>query len=379
MNSTSQNKSFFWAVVVIWGGLILWNLFTPHEAFSEAENRYLKVFPKFTVSTLLNGEFMEDVDTYLNDHFAGRPIWVSGQSMIEYVTGKREISKIFVGKTALQGHMDAADNKLTLKNIEGINAFQEKYKLPTYAMLIPSSTDIQSYKLPKFAGGWDEKSYIDGVYQQLNEKVTTVNIYDVLKENSDEYIYYNTDHHWTSSGAYLAYHELAAKMGLPVHSRVDFNITEISRNFFGTYHSKTGFPFATADIIEVYQHGEVRGFSVFDGKETTEKGSIYFNEFLPRKDKYSYFLGQVQPYVTIKTASTSGKKLIIFKDSYAHCLVPMLLDDFSEIRLVDLRFINPMTMDKLLEIENYNEVLFLYSTDVFSHQLGTGLLKNAAE
>ena len=77
---------------------------------------------------------------------------------------------------------------------------------------------------------------------------------------------------------------------------------------------------------------------------------------------------------TIKTQAATGKKLLIFKDSYAHCLVPMLLGDYSEIRLVDLRYMNTLEFADALEIAAYDAALFLYSTDVFAHQLGAGKL-----
>lgn len=385
-----RNKSFFWSFIILWVGLILWNAFTPAREFSESENRFLKAFPKFTVKTLLDGKFMEDVNVYLNDQFAGRPYWVSMQSMIEYGTGKREINGVYIGKTpslgrdvknqftvpggitALLGDVAPPDMELTARNITGINAFQERYDIPTYVMIIPSSTEIQNQNLPKFAAGWDEKAYIEEVYAGLGASVKSVDVYGVLYGRKDEYIYYRTDHHWTSYGASLAYNELSQSMRLT--SGKDFEKYKFKRDFYGTFHSKTGIPFAEADKMEVYRRGSVKSFEIYDGKETTVRDSIYFEEFLDKKDKYSYFLGQVQPIVTIKTESNSDRKLLIFKDSYAHSLAPMLLEDFSEIRLVDLRFVNPMTIGEQLEAENYDEALFLYSTDVFSHQLGAGIL-----
>lgn len=378
-----KNKSFFWAFIVLWGGLILWNLFTPAQEFSESENRYLKVFPKFSTRTLLNGKFMEDVNVYLNDQFAGRPYWVSAQSLIEYGTGKREINGVYIGGDGmLLGDIAAPDMDVTAKNIAGINAFAEKYGIPTYAALIPSSTEIAKENLPKFAAGWDEKGYIDNVYSALAPEVKTVDVYsalDMYREfNLNISNYYRTDHHWTTFGARAAYFSaIAPSMGLPERSQP---VTTLDVDFIGTYHSKTGFPLARADKIEVVsaEDSQVISVEVFDGAETTVRDSYFVDEFLDKKDKYSYFGGQVQPRLTVKTTAETGRKLIIFKDSYAHCLVPMLFGDFSEIRLVDLRFVNPMTIDEQLQIENYDEALFIYSTDVFSHQNGAGLLASVA-
>jgi len=374
MDDKTKNKIFFWVFVVVWGSLAVWNVFTPVKEFSESENRVLQSFPEFSVDTLLDGKYIDDVNTFLNDQFAGREYWVSGQTLMEYGLGKREVNGVYLGNKALFSDMPPADMDRTEANINGINAFAARYGLPTYVMIIPGSTSVQREKLPVFAQGWDEESYIAQANVLFCNEVTPVPIYGVLRDHRQEYIYYRTDHHWTSYGAYLAYKQLAPVMGLPERQQEDFAISTVSTEFYGTHHSKTGFSLVDPDNIEVYSVGRVTDYKVFGGTEETRYPSIYFEDYLNKKDKYSYFLGQIQPYVTVYTASDSCKKLIIFKDSYAHCLIPMLLDDYSEIRLVDLRFINKLEFDQLLHISDYDEALFLYSTDVFSHQIGPGKL-----
>lgn len=369
----SKNKVFFIVLVAIWGAIILWNILSPHEAFSEAENRDLAKFPSFTVERLLDGDFMDDMDTYLNDHFAGRPYWVSGQSLMEYGLGKREVNSVFIGKNALLGDTGEPDAAVAAANIDGINAFAARYGVPVYTLLVPGSTAVQPEKMPVFAAGWDEKGFIDGCNTAFDKGVTPVAVWDILASHSDEYIYYRTDHHWTTYGASLAYGQLAEQMGLPNRSG-EFEKKTLSGDFRGTYHSKTGFPLVAADGMEQYTAGVVTGYTVFDGMQETEYDSIFFPEFLDKKDKYSYFLGQVQPQVTVHTAAGTGKKLIVFKDSYAHCMLPMLLADYDEIRLVDLRYLNGKDIGGMVEAKNYDEALFLYSADVFAHQNVAGKL-----
>lgn len=367
-----KNKLFFVLFVVVWGALCIWNYISPTQTFSEAENRNLAQFPEYNTQDLLDGDFMNGVDTWLNDQFAGRGYWVSAQSLLEYGIGKREINNIYIGDGALLSDLDEPTGNNTTNNIEGINAFAELYDMPTYVMLVPSSTTIQSDKLPTFAEGWDEVAYIQDANAQFNSNVTVVDVTGTLAEHNSEYIFYRTDHHWTTYGAYLAYTELREAMGLPALTIEDFNVQTVSDNFLGTYHSKTGYPLVQADSIDLYARGQATGFTVNTGLETLQYDDIYFNEFLVKKDQYSYFLGQVQPYVTIYTTSTTGKKLIVFKDSYAHCLTPMMLEDYSEIQLVDMRYLNDTNFEAYLHISEYDEALFVYSTDVFSHQMGAG-------
>ncbi|MBQ7800164.1 MAG: hypothetical protein IJ370_06700, partial [Oscillospiraceae bacterium] len=125
-----------------------------------------------------------------------------------------------------------------------------------------------------------------------------------------------------------------------------------------------------ADTIDIYSlaSSDLKANEVIvnDGKEEKSYDSIYFREWLNQKDKYSVFLGQVQPEVTIKTNVQNDKKLLIFKDSYAHSLVPFLALHYSEIKLIDLRYTN-QNYRNLANISDYSDVLLLYNIDSVVH------------
>lgn len=374
----TMNKIFFWAFVPIWCALIIWNLISPAQEFSEAENRYLKAFPVFTSTRMIEGDFTSDINAYLNDHFAGRPAWVTVYSLSEYAAGKREINSVFLGSNAMQGDIPPPDGAVAQKNAAGISAFAQETGLPVYVMLVPSSTSIQPNKLPPLASGWDEPAWIADIYAGFPDSVTPVDAGGALRDHGGEYIYYRTDHHWTTYGAFLAYEKLADALGFEPKRQGDFTISTASADFLGTFHSKTGFPLVKTDTIEVYESGNAVEFEIFDGKETAVRSSVYFNEYLTKKDKYSYFLGQVQPAVTIRTGAGTGKKLLVFKDSYAHCLAPMLFSEYDEIKLLDLRFLSARQFDELIDADEFDAALFLYGTDVFSHQPGPSKLLDMA-
>lgn len=370
-----KNRSFFWALIPLWGVLVLWNLFTPAQEFSEAENRYLAAFPAYSHETLLDGRFMDKVNDYLNDQFVGRPYWVSAQSLLEYGMGKREINGVYLGKNALFTRQVPPDGRFSGQNIAGVNAFARSSGIPAYVMLVPSAAVVEPDKLPDRAQAWDEAAFIQEVYGQLDPGITTIDAYGLLRaQEGGDPLYYRTDHHWTTYGASLAAEALRVSMGVGPLDAAALTRETVSQDFLGTLHSKTGFPLVAADSMERYQQGAATAYEIFDGKTTTRYDSIYFPEFLEKKDKYSYFLGQVQPAVTIFTEATDKGRLLVFKDSYAHSLAPMLLDSFSEIKLVDLRYFNAAGLQEQLGEEQYDQVLFLYSADVFAHQLGTGKL-----
>ncbi len=375
--SKTKNLIFAVAFIVIWGGFTLLNYLVPSQDFSEAENRALAQFPNYTTPRLLDGHFMNDMDTYLNDQFVGRPYWVAGQSLIEFGLGKREINGVYISSNDQLRHYPPGNDLISTANVQGINAFAAKYGMPTTVMLVPSSTYTLRGSLPYTATEWDEGAFIQTVYSGLSGAVHTVDAAGALAAENSQYIYYRTDHHWTTYGASLAYRALAQTLGLPDRT-AELDVTPLSTDFSGTTQARSGFPLTEPDVMEQYQTGLVLRYETYgiegDAYETRAYDSIYFPEYLEQKDKYTYFLGPLKPYVTIYTGANTGKKLLIFKDSYAHCLTPMLLADYDEIRLVDLRSVKAEDIGEFVDAARYDEALFLYSADTFSQQLGPGLL-----
>lgn len=369
-----KSHIFFTAIVLVWGLLVLCNLVTPKESFSESENRVLASFPKFSFSALAEGRYTADITAYLSDHFAARSVWVGGYSVQNHALGRRETQQVYIGQNALLPQFLPPDEAVVESNIQGINAFSEKLGVPSYVMLVPSAATVQAERLPLFAPAIDEGTFLQGVTPRFAAAVTPVDSFAVLRAHFEEYIYYRTDHHWTSYGAFLGWGALSEAMGLGTPEIGDFTVEVISKHFLGTLHSKTGYPFIQADHMEVYQQGSVEKYEVFDGLQTHTYPGIFFEEFLAHKDQYSYFLGQMQPYATIYTTAQTSRKLLLFKDSYAHSMLPMMLGTFSEIRIVDLRFFTAEDYAAYLEAGRYTTVAFLYSADIFAHQRITAKL-----
>lgn len=364
------NKAFFILFVLVWGGLCLFNVITPEVDFSENENRMLSDVPQFSAEKLIDGSFMSKLDTYVNEQFVLRDSWINAMSAIEYVSGKREINGVFVGSGMLLDTADSVDEGIIDKNIDGMNAFAQAHDLACYLMLVPSSAEIEAEKLPPFAPKTDEKTLISDIYGRA-EGVKPIDIYDILYERRNDYIYYRTDHHWTSYGAYLAYEKWCEATE---NNASVYNAETISENFNGTYFSTSGVRFIESDTIEAYKTQYDNGIKILSDAEETEYDSIFFPEYIDKKDKYSYFLGKIEPIVTLYGNSNLKKKLLLFKDSYSHCFVPMLLEYYSEITMLDMRYIN-IPIDELIDVAQYSDALFLYSTDTFTSTVQTALLK----
>jgi hypothetical protein len=311
---------------------------------------------------MLNGKFMNSTDDYLNDQFVLRDSWISAQSVLEFISGKRESNGVFMCKNALIGKISGPNEDFINGNIAGINYFTSVTDMPASLIIVPSASEIQSYKLPLFAQVWDQKEKIDEIYGSV-ESAKCVSVYDTLSEHKNDYIFYRTDHHWTTYGAYLAYREYCSSLGL---TPAEYSADTVSSSFNGTLYSSSGVRFIESDTMEAFRTGAAV-CDIFDGTSTSSYDSVYFPEYLAAKDKYAYFLGTNQPIVTIYGENKNGPKLLLFKDSYAHCMAPMLLENYSQITLVDLRYINGRLED-YVDIGGFDQTLFLFGIDSFVNQ-----------
>jgi len=344
-------------------------LLFPKESFSENENRLLAEPPQLTLRNLVSTKFMTDTEDYISDHFIYRDLWVSAKSRMEFLTGKRELNRVFVGKDALFENLDRPNDRYVRLNASAISDFVERVGKPSYLMVVPTSAAIQGNRLPTFAGVWDQKAFIDSFYSEMPQQVKCVDIYSAFLGAANEYIYYRTDHHWTSLGAYYAYNSVITEMGQKPYAKNQFNIEHVSYDFNGTYFSKAKFEGITPDSIDYYHctalEREVE-VAVNNGKNVQKFNTPYFREYLTQKDKYASFLGPNQPVVTVtavtdETHPGTGKSLLIFKDSFAHSLLPFLTLHYDKITLVDLRYTKNNYENYISgDISDYDQILFLY-------------------
>ena len=354
----------FLAVLFI---LPLLTLVSHKDSFSELENRTLQKQPEFSFDSWFEGSFMEEFDSYVSDHFIGRPGWIKAKLNAELAIGRKEINGIYISDGRLIERTPEPDYDTMDKSIEAINSLAASVTAPVYVMLAPTSAGIYTDLIPKNAPQLDQRSIIDYVYKNLDSRVSTVNIYDILNASKEDYIYYRSDHHWTSLGAYYAYSTAISKLGFSAVPFSRYDIEHASSDFLGTYYSKTLYDKIHPDTIDIYTSkdgGSVVSCTVSNAIEEKSYDSIYFREFLDVKDKYSIYLGTNQPCIKIKTDLQSDKKILIFKDSYANSFVPFLTQHYNEITVLDMRYINDFR--DYADPEDYTHILFLYNSTTFS-------------
>lgn len=365
----------------------------PKQERSENENRTLEKFPDLInhtkmdkaenlgdvlsavrwdfITTREEDSWMDKLELYFSDHLVGREEWVRAKNEIETLAGKKEINGVYTLDNQMIQVFKETDAETVQKSINAMNAFAANHPdMQCSLMLAPTAQELFSSKIPSYAGYLSEKSFIDDVYKQMNG-VTTVDCLSFLSGHESDYVFYRTDHHWTSLGAYYAYCAAAKTLGYSSYGLDSFNIETASSSFRGTLYSKTLDNSITPDSIDYYHlaSGEPKiKMTINDGRKTTEYDSLYVRSYLDVKDKYSSFTGSNSPIVTIETDIDNGKNLLLVKDSYAHSLVPFLSKHYSKITMVDMRYINT-DLNAFIDVSEYQQTMFMFNVVSFSTDL----------
>lgn len=342
------------------------NMILPDKDFSEQENRKLAQCPKFTFSSLFSGAFTKNFETYTTDQFAFRDDWITLKAFSELTAGKKENNGVYLceGETLIEG-FEAPDLEQIEANMAALETLSENVDVPVYFSLIPGAAEIWSYKLPPDAPNDSQLEIIEYAYDYADENTTvkTVDMYSALRAHAGEYIYYRTDHHWTSLGAYYGYTQLAKAMGFEVSPLSSYTPRRVTDSFYGTVYSSSGFSWVSPDSIDVFVEE--------DGVEVTNypsgapvAGTLYDESFLEKKDKYSFFLGGNTPLLQITTDNVDAPSLLIVRDSYMDSLTPFLLENFSQLHIIDLRYYKT-SLAEYIRNHDIDNILVCYSVANF--------------
>lgn len=339
-------------------------IFSKKVTFSENENRYLATFPKFTFNNLISGKYIENLESYLQDHFPLRDSLLSYKTAFFRFIGQNKINGIYVGDKYLIEEYTKDDNKD--KIINTINKFSSNDQINYSFLLAPTSYETYSEYLPKNHLGINELDTIKYYREHLN--IPLIDVSKTFNDNKDKYqLYYQTDHHWTSYGAYLAYQEYCKLNNLPYHDISEFTVKEVSDKFYGTLYSKT-IPFN--QIPDKIHRFDLASSSFNVNYGTYQSDSLYNDTYLNKKDKYSYFLDNNHPLIKITNNNIhDGSNLLIIKDSYANSLIPFLANDYEKIYVIDPRYYSA-SISEYIEDNNIENVLFIYNVLNINDDLG---------
>lgn len=335
------------------------NVLKPDVVFSEQENRYLQTFPEFKWSEFVSGKFGSDIEKYSSDQFVYRDQWITMNTMVEMGLGKKDNGRVYFGSEQwLYSLNDVFDDEQYLKNIEILNAFVSKYETTSNIsyITIPSKYSIMNQYLPSNAPLLNELTLKDKIEGDLKGDIMYYDLFNPLSSHYNEDIYYKTDHHWTSLGAYYAY---VALMGDKAIALDKFTLETVSNEFYGTDYRKSNAPFIKPEQMDVYLNSKLKEMEIkVEGVD--ENLPLFDYKALEKQDKYSFFQGGNQGFSQVKGDKNDGSSLLIIKDSFANSLIPYLFPHYDTIDFVDLRHYNS-GISTIVEQGSYDDVWFMYN------------------
>ena len=347
--------------------VLLVNIIAPDREQSDQENRMLDTMPKLSLTGVLNGDFMEQWESYMSDQFAGRNLLRGLKVKLDRLGGSRMENGVIIGKDGqLFEDIAVPDSELFTDNINAVKSFAEMYPdIPTTVMLIPDAACILSDSLPVFATVEDQSQMFSMVERGLGDSVSWVDAYSALNKHKTEKLYYKTDHHWTTQAAFYVFQEAAAGLGIEGDVSDDYVSYTVTDSFNGVLASKSGAGLDEKEQIDIYVptagDDDVIVNYVDEAKKRT---SLYDSSKLETRDKYGVFFGGNTSVMDIKTMSTSRQRLLVVKDSFADCFIPFLTPYYREIVVVDPRYYSG-TLEDIMETYRITDALILYSGNTF--------------
>lgn len=338
------------------------------RTYSPVEKRELQTRPEISITKVLDGRFQKKYESYLRDQFPGRDHWVSFQTDMELFMGKNEIHNVYIGKNhyLLEHYTEKEfDPQQISKNLQALEKFVGKAKqnADVHVMMVPTKSWILREKLPAFAPHYKEQKFYDALQQKLEKEDVLISVEPVLDAHKEEEIYYRTDHHWTTLGAWYAYEQYTKAVGGDLQrAQGKKKFRCISKDFYGTTYAKINYA-RQADKIEIYEPADKLRVVYNMGEKKTK--TLYDVSFLKTADQYSVFTGGNQAVLEITGGIKNGKTLLLIKDSFANSILPFLAEDYEKLVVVDLRQLN-VSGDRLLEMFSPTDILILYNSAQFA-------------
>ncbi|MCF0229240.1 MAG: hypothetical protein HUJ76_06045 [Parasporobacterium sp.] len=339
-------------------------LIASHDrTFSPKENRVLQQAPELTGDGLASGKYMTQAEDFVADQFFLRDGWISYKMNVDKILGKKESNGIYLGKNGYLIEAAAVpDEKNMSKNLDAIADFCSRHDFNAVMSVVPNAVSICSHLLPAGAPAADQMKYLADIRERLSGVLQFADVSETLNSHNREYIYYKSDHHWTSLGAYHAFNYIAPYIGIdsPVNA---YDIYCVTDSFTGTLSSASGAA-SVRDEIDIYVPKSDVRYVVEYVNENEKSTTVYRSEALETNSKYDVFLGGNHPLIRIRTTAGRDRNLMIIKDSYANAFVQFLLPYYDSIYIVDPRYYSD-DIEKLLSEGSITDVLFLYNLNTF--------------
>ena len=343
-------------VLACWLVLTVTAWVQPPKDISESERRPLDKFPTVSVDTVLDGSFMGDFEDYTLDQFPGRDLFRRVKSLFHYnVLNQSDNNGIYVSggyAAKMEYPLSEVSVNVALKKFDNI---QKKYlrACKVYFAIVPD----KGYYLAE-KNGYLAMDY-EKLFTAMQEGLPKVNFIDLTDVLSVEDYYY-TDTHWRQEKLIPAAQKIAQAMGGKAPQLEDYTVTKLERPFYGVYYGQAALPM-DPEPMYIMENELLNACTVYN-HETQQTTTIYDMDKLQSPDLYDVYLSGAQAMLTITNPNAkTTKELIVFRDSFGSSMVPLLVQNYRTVTVVDIRYANSNTLDRFIQFRN-QDVLFLYST-----------------
>ena len=346
------------------GSMLALFLLLPEQSFSEKEKRYLASSPELTADTLLSGAYGEAVEGYRADHIPGRDLFVGISAYYDLLSGRQVTKDVYAaaGDRLVETPVSWDQTRVD-KNMKAINAFADAIGRNVDLMIVPSAGFVLEDTILGLKNDYTDDAMIDAVYDMAGSHVTVRDITETFVNYQDrESLYYRTDHHWTSLGAYIAYQAYMQMLGRD-YAPEDAFAVESYEGFLGSTYSRSGLWLTKSEQVQLWRSGN--SFAVTNGDTEGVHNGLFYEERLQELDKYTVYLDGNHSTVRIENPAKAGSgKLLVIRDSYANCLGTFLAESYETVVLVDLRYYKK-PVSELLAADGFTDVLVCYSLSNF--------------
>lgn len=330
-------------------------------AVSESERRPLAQLPEFSINGIIKGNVISDFGKYTVDQFPLRDTFRSVKALVSRNIFLRTDNNGFRNEGNIIFKDEYPLNEDSVTHVSDvINKVYDKYFADGNHKIIYSVVPDKSY----YSGAGTLRLDYDRLAQLLRDNINSNIGYADIFASLDLDDYYATDTHWTQDKLSEVVEKIGNALGIGNKFSSNYIVKRL-HPFYGVYAGQSALP-VPPDTIYYLTNSVIEGCTVYN-YETGETGKVYDLDRFNGSDPYEIFLSGPTALLRIDNPSnTSGRRLIIFRDSFGSSLTPLLIEAYSSITVVDLRYVRSDFLGRLIEIEGNEDVLFLYSTIVLN-------------
>lgn len=357
-----KNKKFGTVfLVLLWAALVCGAWFGPVKELSDAERRPLAQMPEISVDSVVSGKFMEKFDDFSLDQFPLRDTFRQLKSLFHYyVLGQKDNNGIYIADGfAVQQEYPLKEESID-HALDRFNRLYEKYLTGSkvYLSIVPDKGYYLAAESGQLAMDYDR------LFTRMQEGMPWASYVDITGSLSAG-SYYRTDTHWRQEYLLDAAGVLCQAMGVTGPEAADYTPEKLEKPFYGVYYGQAALPMEPEPLYYL-ESDLLKNCTVYDF-ESGKTGAVYDLTKAEGKDLYEVFLSGPRSLLTIENPkAATQRELIVFRDSFGSAMVPLLVQDYAKVTLVDIRYVQLDVLDRFLEFQD-QDVLFLYSTLVLNN------------